>query len=116
MTTNISKKLISISDRFDNRKNYWLDRLAGVPLNNNFPYDYKNQDKFQYKKQRVEFNTPDNLFNKLNHLCNGSEDNLFIILLTALTVLINKYNGNNDLTVAVPIYKQDEEGQFINTV
>ncbi|NIM11547.1 MAG: amino acid adenylation domain-containing protein [Candidatus Aminicenantes bacterium] len=102
-------------------KNYWLEKLSGDWEKNTFPYSHK-----KAKKQgcpgdfhSVEFGFPQELFSKLMKLSGGKDVKLYMVLAAGLVVLINKYNiytGKNNIIVGSPIYKQDIDGKFVNTV
>jgi len=49
-------------------------------------------------------------------LSNGSHPRLHMILIAGLVSLLFKYSSNKDIIVGTAIYKQDIEGEFINTV
>jgi amino acid adenylation domain-containing protein len=65
---------------------------------------------------RVNFEISGDLFSRLTWIINESDERLFIILTTVLEVLLHHYTGNEDIIIGAPIYKQDIEGDFINTV
>jgi non-ribosomal peptide synthetase component F len=39
-----------------------------------------------------------------------------VLLLTGLTILLNRYSGNDDIMIGTSILKQETEGEFLNTV
>jgi amino acid adenylation domain-containing protein len=49
-------------------------------------------------------------------LSKQNDHTLHIVLLTALTALLNRYTSGADITVGTPIYRQAVAGEFINTV
>ncbi|MCP4156000.1 MAG: hypothetical protein GY757_50220, partial [bacterium] len=56
------------------------------------------------------------LFARLDRLSGGSHLRLHMALTAAVMQLIEKYTGSRDIIVGTPIYKQDVEGEFVNTV
>ncbi|UCH92154.1 MAG: amino acid adenylation domain-containing protein [Candidatus Aminicenantes bacterium] len=115
MTTNISKGLMLQSKHVENEKNYWMNKLAGQLVKTYFPYDHIAPDGLTRNIDDFHFRIPGNLSARLIQLAKGSDNNLYIVLLTCLTILLNKYTGNKDIIVAAPIYKQEIDGEFINT-
>jgi len=118
MSTDLSKILISSSNKLDKEKNYWLNKLSGEIIKTSFPYDYneRNIDVFSGQYSKYEFMFPGELVLKLNRVTNNSNHNLYSILMAGLTVLLNKFTGNLDIFLGVPIYKQPVDGNFINTI
>ncbi len=100
----------------DKEKKYWLNKLSGELVKSYFPYDRIISNTPTAEKMLVEIDVPNHLLMKLNHITNQSDKNLYVFLTAALTILIGKYTGNNDIIFAAPIYKQQVEGKFINTV
>jgi bacitracin synthase 3 len=115
MTKNTSKGFILQSKQVKNEKNYWMNKLSGQLMKTYFPYDYVTPVDFTGNTDNVHFDLPGDLFTKLMQLARGSDNNLYIVLLTGLNILLNKYTGNKDIITAIPIYKQEIEGEFINT-
>ena len=98
-------------------REYWLKKLSGEPLKSYFPYDnYKELANEMGDKDRVEVRFNGELFSRLVWISNRSDQRLLTVLAGALLVLINKYTGSSDIIVGMPIYKQEIEGDFINTV
>ena len=119
MTTNISKELLLQSKHVETEKKYWLNKLSGELVKTYFPYDHIAQDVPTGKtgeKVNFQFKIQGDLFSRLIRLAKGSNKNLYIILLAGLTVLLSKYTGNKDIIISSPIYKQEIDGEFINTV
>ena len=121
---NISRKDASVAaGQYIKEKKFWLDNLSGDLVKSTFPYDYykkksaanppgENERRLESEESRIS----GELFSRLMRLSNNSNVRLHIILLAGIVVLLDKYTGNNDITVGVPIYKQRIEGKFVNTV
>ncbi|MCP4158295.1 MAG: AMP-binding protein, partial [bacterium] len=116
MSKNITKNLISGSSKFDKEKNYWLDKFENHPEKSSFQYDITGNDMDDYSGAEIKFAISGDVFTKLSHLTNRSDNNLFIILTAGLTLLLSKYTGSSDIVLGTPIYKQDVEGDFLNTI
>jgi|GEM_PF-2000811 len=97
-------------------RKYWLKQLSGNPEKTCFPYDYDKPNLGGRKMDTVTFRLPDKLYLKLIWISNESDFRLFMLLVSGLVLLLNKYTDNDDIIVGTPIYKQDIEGDFINTV
>ncbi|UCH92160.1 MAG: amino acid adenylation domain-containing protein [Candidatus Aminicenantes bacterium] len=97
-------------------KKYWLHVLEGDITKINFPYDYQeisvNEKKFESAASRWCEET----FVLLSRLSIDSDIRLHIILTACLLALLHKYSGSTDITVGMPIYKQNIEGNYINKI
>ena len=51
-------------------------------------------------------------------LCAGSDVKLHMVLAAALAALLEKYtpNQHNDIIIGTPIYRQERQGEYTNTV
>jgi amino acid adenylation domain-containing protein len=90
-------------------KNFWLKKLSGELQKSHFYYDYPKKPSGTQERRfnRKEFSLNQELFSKLSQLSNASDLRLHMILVTGLVILMEKYTGNKDIIIGVPIYKQD---------
>ena len=95
---------------------YWLNKLSGELVKSSFPYDHKKIGTNKDIYNSVQFDFSGDIYTKLTKLSNGSDSRLFMILVTGLVVLLDRYTGNGDIIIGAPIFKQDVEAEFINTV
>lgn len=95
---------------------YWLEKFSGDFVKSCFPYDNNKADMCRNKVDTIKFSFSDYLNSKLIRMSNGADSRLFMILLAGLNLLLDKYTGNGNVTVGAPIFKQEKDGQFINTV
>lgn len=104
--------------KFEKEKNYWLNKLSGELVKSYFPYDYSsvNDGYKNFKDKSINFRLPDDLFLELSRLSRSSDVNLHIVLMAIVNILLNKYTDNCDILTGIPIYKQEFDGDFINTV
>ncbi|MGD2087187.1 MAG: amino acid adenylation domain-containing protein, partial [Candidatus Aminicenantes bacterium] len=96
-------------------KNYWLNQLAGGFPRSSFPSDHK-RNAGKYHEESVPFTLTGELFLKLMGISKGSNHLLHMILTSGIMVLLHKYTGSMDIVLATPVYKQEIEGDFVNTV
>ncbi|MCX6584761.1 MAG: amino acid adenylation domain-containing protein [Candidatus Aminicenantes bacterium] len=97
-------------------REYWLKKLSGEPVKSSFPYDNKEPGYKESDKDHVDLRFSGESFSRLTWISNHSDARLLTMLAAGLIVLVNKYTGNRDVIVGMPIYKQEVEGDFINTV
>jgi non-ribosomal peptide synthetase component F len=97
-------------------RDYWLNQLAGQLEKTAFPYDYKIKDSQKQNLEQVEFEISGHIYDGLMKLAKNHAPLLHMLLTAGVVVLLDKYTGTRDIIVGAPIYKQDTEGEFINTV
>lgn len=104
------------ANQFAREEEYWVKQFGGDLIQSSIPYDFKKKDHLEKKIERVEFSFGDEVFANLMNLSNGSNSRLHMILVAGLVVLLEKYSNNQNIVIGTPIYKQEIEGEFINTV
>jgi amino acid adenylation domain-containing protein len=111
----VDKRSININKRIDER-NYWMNKLSGNLEKSSFPIDSRRRGQNKPVMEAAAFTLYGDLFSKLMRLCNESDIRLYIILMTGVVLLLEKYTGNKNIVVGAPIYKQEIEGDFINKI
>jgi len=101
-------------------REFWLEQLSGDMVKTSFPIDIKKTTSNEFIMDSMTFQFPGiqekELFSKLLELTKGSNYTLNLVLISTVTLLLNKYTGTRDILVGTPIYKQLFEGDFVNTV
>jgi len=106
-----------VASQYGKEKEYWLDKLSGHLVKTIFPYDYTHKGKATpLPAGEVKIIFPGQLSSKLINLGTGKDHRIHIILLSVMVLLLQKYTGSSDIIVGVPIYKQEKQGRFINTM
>lgn len=108
-------KLAAAADQNVKERDYWLHQLSGELIKSCFPYDHKNNINLE-EMHNMFLCFPLDLSSQLMKLSKGSDVKLHMILTAILVLLLNKYTGHNDIIIATPIYKQEVDIDFINTV
>ncbi|MCP4155417.1 MAG: hypothetical protein GY757_47275, partial [bacterium] len=111
----ISQKEIIAAGQNIKEKKFWLNQFSGKQVKSNFYYDNKaagNNGEFDTENIRLT----GELYLKLEQLSGKSLLRLHMILSAALILLIERYTGNTDIIIGVPVYKQETEIDFVNTV
>lgn len=111
-----SNKLPIDANKRIRERNYWLNQLSGELVKSSFPFDNKKKGESKPVLEAVTVAFSQDLFSRLMRLSNKSDIRLFIILMTGVVLLIDKYTGNKDIIVGAPIYRQEVEGDFINKI
>ena len=98
-------------------RDYWLKIFSEEPVKSSFPLDNKKADSQSNRiRKQVDFKWEEPLFGQLMGLSKQNDHALHVVLTAALTALLGRYSGREDIIIAAPIYKQAGEGQYINTV
>jgi amino acid adenylation domain-containing protein len=115
----IAAKAEIVANQNIREKKYWLKQLSGISTQSRFPYDQNPTGRVTASAKtapaHLDFRFSDELFADLMKLSNHSDPKLHMILLAGLSVLLYKFTGSQDIVVGIPVYKQEIEGEFINT-
>lgn len=111
-----SGEKIALSSQYAIERDYWLNKLSGELVLSTFPYD--NQRKKLKKPNLVveNFIFSEELSARLLKMSREDDYALHVILTTAYTVLLERFSANESIIFGTPIYRQEEEGEYINTV
>ncbi len=97
-------------------RDYWLDKLSGDLVKSGFPTDIKDPTMTGEGSATAAFTWTGELYDKLIRLCSGYDQVLHMALAAGTIALLSRYTGNMDIVIGVPIYRQEVEGEFVNTV
>ncbi|NOQ25406.1 MAG: amino acid adenylation domain-containing protein [Bacteroidales bacterium] len=105
------------SSKYTKEKDFWLKFFSGVKSKNaivGLIDTNNNNTESVFEKIQISFES--NLCNGINKICKNSDNTLHIFLTAVLTELLHRYTGDEDIIIGTPIYRQDQEGDYINTV
>ena len=106
----------------DRQLAYWRDRLAGAPALLELPTDRPRPAEQSHRGAAVPVQLPGELAERLAALARREGATLYMVLLSAFSVLLSKYAGTDDVvvggTVAGRTRREVEEliGFFVNTL
>ncbi|MGE5340958.1 MAG: amino acid adenylation domain-containing protein [Candidatus Omnitrophota bacterium] len=102
---------------YPREKNYWIEQLSGdwVKSTLRCPYDFPEAEDTAEPGNGVAFRVHGERFDRLMALANRSDARLHMVFTAILSVLLYKHTGNTDIILGMPVYKQDIEGEFVNT-
>lgn len=112
----ISREMTIASGQYLEEEEYWLRKLSGERVHTGFIADHRGTDAGEGRLAAERFRLSDELASGIAKLGTGSDPKMHMILISGLLVLLNKYTGNEDIIVGTPIYKQDVEADYVNTV
>jgi natural product biosynthesis luciferase-like monooxygenase protein len=90
-------------NEFNRQKDYWVSQLQDCPEFIELPTDRPRPKVPDYVGDALHFELPVKLietFNKLGTQCGAS---LYMTMLTAFYILLNKYTGQDDILVGTPV-------------
>ena len=96
------------------QKIYWLHKLSGELPETTLIADYLRPVPYGKKNQSISFELSENLSEAIFKLTNRSYLSIYLVLLSALKILLNRYTGNDDVIVGSPVYKIGEN-EKLNT-
>ncbi|MBT8421930.1 MAG: amino acid adenylation domain-containing protein, partial [Gammaproteobacteria bacterium] len=101
---------------------YWTGQLADAPAVLNLPTDRPRPAVQTYNGAWQELRIPRELTTALKRLANERDVTLYMLLLTAFDVLLNRYTGQDDIVIGTPVAGRQQGalenliGFFINTL
>ncbi len=101
---------------------YWERKLAGELPVIELPTDHPRPRVSAHQGARYFFDFPLDLTEKLKTLARDEEATLFMTVLAAFNVMLNRYTGQKDITVGVPNANRNQieteglVGFFVNTL
>lgn len=108
-------------ERLERQLNYWRTRLEGVPILE-LPTDFPRPPTMTYEGASVLFELDATTSQALVELSRKQGVTLFMVLLSALQVLLHRYSGQDDICVGTPIAGRTRPelealiGCFVNTL
>ncbi|MBN1481963.1 amino acid adenylation domain-containing protein [candidate division KSB1 bacterium] len=102
--------------------NYWKQQLAGAAGVLNLPTDRPRPAFQTFNGDTIGFEIDRELLTRLNELSRKHNATLFMTLLAAFNVLLQRYSGQDDIIVGTPIANRNTKetealiGFFVNTL
>jgi amino acid adenylation domain-containing protein len=90
-------------EMLDRQLSYWREHLEGAPTILNLPTDRPRPVIQSFRGEAIEFALRDGLARELELLAGREDATLFMVLLAAFGVLLNRYTGQADLLVGTPV-------------
>lgn len=90
-------------------KIYWLNKLSGELSKTNIISDYVRSAPYSGKNSFIDFELPNGLSQAVVKFAKGSDFSIYLLLLSALKILLSKYTSNKDIIVGSPAYQHQSE-------
>jgi microcystin synthetase protein McyC len=84
-------------------ESYWSDQLAGQPAAVNFPLDFPENKSVFPSWNIARFDIGSLMTASLKNVAGSNETSLFLVLVTAIYILLNRYTGEKDIVIGVPV-------------
>ena len=95
-------------------RDYWINELGDTVEETHFPFDGVDDGKASVMKE-LDFMMPESLLAQVEKVSKGSVVKCHILWVTGVIALIEKYSRSRDITVGIPVYRQDLDGDYINS-
>ncbi|MGB3182939.1 MAG: amino acid adenylation domain-containing protein [Cyclobacteriaceae bacterium] len=116
------QKTDSQTEALGHQKNFWLDTFRAEYDPNVLPIDYPRPRNRSFKGGSVNFSLNESLTVDLKKLASDEGATMFMLLLSAYYILLNKLSGRIDLVVGTPVAGRQHDdlsqmlGMFVNTL
>ena len=110
------------SEQMQSQESYWLERFSDELPVLNLPLDYARPPVQEFAGDSTRFVIGEDLTEKLRKIARGSGTTMYMVLLSALNILLSKYSGLEDIIVGSPIAGRPHAdlegimGMFVNTL
>ncbi len=101
---------------------FWVDYLKDCPSTLDFPYDRISKNRSTGYGEKVYIKIPAEYSAVLRRISKGENSTLFISVLSAFGILMNRYSGANDICIGSPVGNRPQTrlenifGMFVNTI
>ncbi|WP_433342094.1 non-ribosomal peptide synthetase [Micromonospora sp. CA-111912] len=102
------RRRVDAADRSESVK-YWREALRGAPQESSFPTDRPRPAILGTRGDRVEFTLDATLGTDIRRLARRARSTPFTVLTAALTALISRLAGSDDVVVGTPVSRRDDE-------
>lgn len=101
---------IKNTDEYRNQENYWLNQFKPPLGETDLPVDYDRPAVRTFNGSRISGHIQKDLFSKVKELSYKTGNTLFVTLLSAFTLLLNKLTQEEDIITGIPAAGQQVVG------
>ncbi|MFE5330744.1 amino acid adenylation domain-containing protein [Embleya sp. NPDC056575] len=112
----------TLAAELDRQRAWWLDRLRGAPATITVPTDRPRPAVADTTGERIQVTLGADRSRRVRALAERTGTTTYMVLLTALQVVLARYNGGTDVTVGSPVAGRTHRstdtmiGCFVNTL
>ncbi len=110
-----TRKTVTPEELFS-QKIYWLNQLSEELPETNFITDYVRPVFSSGRNKLITFDFPAELSEAIICLTKRSDFSIYLLLLSAISILLQKYTGTNDVILGSPVYQTGDFEGLINKV
>ncbi|MDN4090756.1 amino acid adenylation domain-containing protein [Paenibacillus polymyxa] len=109
-------------ESYQRREQFWLEHLAGELPVLELPIAYPRPAVRSFEGAMYDFTVDSNVSEQLRRIAAQTGSTLYMVLLSAYTVLLSKYSGQDDLIIGTPVAGrllpelEPLIGMFVNTL
>lgn len=103
-------------DELLTQEQYWREKLQGDILMGGFPQDFQSTISGNYHISTISFKLPGELCDTLNRIGNNNLNAIYLILLSGVTYLLDRYTFNSDIIVGTPVLKGNPHAQLTGNI
>jgi tyrocidine synthetase-3 len=106
----------------ENQRNYWRTKLSGELQRCTLPESFSRSSNQKTEGKTLTHVMSDNIAGKLEQLAIEQQSSLYMVLLSALNVLLYRYTGQKDIIMGTVIAGREREelsnqiGFYVNTI
>jgi acyl-CoA synthetase (AMP-forming)/AMP-acid ligase II/acyl carrier protein len=89
--------------RFDEDLAFWREKLRGAPTLLDQPVDRPRPSVMSFRGNKQKFEFDSTLVRKLRQLCREQQASLFTAFAAALSAVMHRYTGQDDILIGIPI-------------
>jgi len=107
---------------FRKQEEYWLNNLSGEIPVLNIPTDFPRPLMQSYEGNSISFEMDEEVMRKLDLIAKEMGSTMYMVLLSAYSILLSKYSGQEDIIIGSPIAQRPNAelesliGMFVNTL
>ncbi|WP_255182507.1 non-ribosomal peptide synthase/polyketide synthase [Rhodococcus sp. 06-1460-1B] len=101
---------------------HWTRTLSGLPDESTFPGDRVRPDRSSYRGGNIRLTLDAQTHARLGAVARANQSSLFMVLHSALAVLLSRLSGETDIAIGTPVAGRGEAalddviGMFVNTL
>ncbi|MEN8256275.1 MAG: SDR family NAD(P)-dependent oxidoreductase [Thermodesulfobacteriota bacterium] len=113
---NVSEKSL------EEQLSYWVENLKGYSGVLDMPTDYPRPERQSGQGKRAVFDVPGELVSKLKTVAVENSASMYMVVFSAIYVVLRRYSQQNDICIGTPVAKRDKVelenliGFFSNTL
>lgn len=109
------------SDEMKVQEEYWLNLLSEIPVLD-LPFDYSRPNIKSWEGDHISFTVDKEMTRNLREVSQQTGSTMYMVILSAITILLTKYSRQEDIIVGTPISGRVHPdlnnmiGMFVNTL